>query len=79
MVLDLAQAKVVGGQPMSGPLMAELLVAMVQALNAKEIPNVASIVESFNQQLIQKSLQVGRGWGGGQGRGRAGKRVEESG
>jgi len=52
-----AKAKVVGGQQLTGKSLARLLQSLITALNAKEIPTGASLIESFNREIVAKALQ----------------------
>lgn len=58
LVGQLAAPKIVGGKPFTGVDLAALLSSMVKALNAKELPTASSLVESFNQELLGRSLEV---------------------
>jgi hypothetical protein len=49
---DLALPKLLGGHAASGRQLAELLKKLVMALNSQEIPNVASMLEVFNKDLV---------------------------
>jgi hypothetical protein len=42
----------------SGSQLAQLLSSLVSALNEKEIPTSASLIEAFNRELISKSLDA---------------------
>lgn len=53
-----AKAKVVGGQQLTGKTLARLLQSLITALNAKEIPTGASLIESFNREIVAKALQL---------------------
>lgn len=55
-VQDRAHAKVVGGQQLTGKTLAQLLQSLISALNAKEIPTGASLIESFNREIVAKAL-----------------------
>jgi hypothetical protein len=57
-VQDRAKAKVVGGQQLTGKTLARLLQSLISALNAKEIPTGASLIESFNREIVAKALQL---------------------
>lgn len=41
---------------LAGKKLAELLQSLVKALNAKEIPTGAGLIESFNQEAVNKAL-----------------------
>ena len=60
----------VGGELLTGPTLAALITKMVQALNARDIPSVGSILEFFNKEVhvhlrqsigIWKQLRCGAG------------------
>lgn len=53
-----AQQKLVGGQPLTGKTLGSLLQSLVAALNAKEIPTGAGLIESFNREIVMKALQL---------------------
>lgn len=53
-----AQQKLVGGQPLTGKTLARLLQSLVTALNAKDIPTGAGLIESFNREIVSKALQM---------------------
>eukprot|EP00879_Flechtneria_rotunda_P018322 GHRR01019219.1.p1 GENE.GHRR01019219.1~~GHRR01019219.1.p1 ORF type:complete len:405 (+),score=112.09 GHRR01019219.1:767-1981(+) len=53
-----AQRKVVGGETMTGKQLAQLLQSLVVALNAKEIPTGAGLIESFNREIVNKALHL---------------------
>ncbi|GBF99137.1 hypothetical protein Rsub_12029 [Raphidocelis subcapitata] len=55
-VAKLARRKTVGTQAFSGGQLADLLTDLIAALNAKELPTGASLLESFNQQLVGRAL-----------------------
>lgn len=55
-VMAMARRKVVGNRQFSGSQLSELLIDLVKALNEKEIPTGASLLESFNQQLVGRAL-----------------------
>lgn len=57
-VEDRTHAKVVGGQQLTGKTLARLLQSLITALNAKEIPTGASLIESFNREIVTKALQL---------------------
>lgn len=57
LVHQLARPKVVGNQAFTGAQLADLIKSLVNALNAKEIPTAASLIESFNSELINKAMQ----------------------
>lgn len=57
-VQDRAKAKVVGGQQLTGKTLARLLQSLISALNAKEIPTGASLIDSFNREIVAKALQL---------------------
>jgi hypothetical protein len=57
-VEDRTRAKVVGGQQLTGKTLARLLQSLITALNAKEIPTGASLIESFNREIVTKALQL---------------------
>lgn len=59
LVKDMARPKTVAGRPYSGRQLAALLQQLVQALNSQEIPNVASMLEVFNRDLVTR--WVGKG------------------
>lgn len=41
---------------LAGKKLAELLQSLVKALNAKEIPTGAGLIESFNQEAVNNAL-----------------------
>ncbi len=49
---DMVQPKVIAGKQFHGRDMAVLLEKLVEALNSQEIPNVASMLEVFNKDLV---------------------------
>ena len=55
-VQQLVKRKVVGGSVLTGAQLADLLQSLVSALNAKEIPTAAGLIESFNREIIGKAL-----------------------
>jgi hypothetical protein len=56
LVQQLVKRKVVGGSVLTGTQLADLLQSLVAALNAKEIPSAAGLIESFNREVITKAL-----------------------
>jgi hypothetical protein len=56
LVLQLAQPKRLAGEPVTGEQLADLLQSLVSALNAKDIPTAAGLIESFNREVITKAL-----------------------
>jgi hypothetical protein len=57
-VQQLAGQKAVGGKPLTGKELAALLHNLVTALNAKEIPTGAGLIDSFNKEVVNKALQL---------------------
>lgn len=51
MVRSMAHAKVVSGQVVTGPKLADLVVRVVEALNARDMPTGSSLVEYFNKEV----------------------------
>lgn len=58
LVKQQARQKLVGGQPLTGKALANLLQTLVAALNAKEIPTGAGLIESFNREIVTKALEL---------------------
>lgn len=56
LVLQQAAQKVVGGEALTGKRLAALLQSLIAALNAKEIPTGAGLIESFNREAVSKAL-----------------------
>ncbi|KAF6248953.1 guanylate-binding protein [Scenedesmus sp. NREL 46B-D3] len=56
LVLQQAGQKVVGGEVLTGKRLAALLQSLVAALNAKEIPTGAGLIDSFNREAVSKAL-----------------------
>eukprot|EP00775_Hariotina_reticulata_P007219 gene7219-7432_t len=57
-VHHLAGQKAVGGKALTGKDLAALLQNLVTALNAKEIPTGAGLIDSFNREIVSKALQL---------------------
>lgn len=57
-VQQLAGQKTVGGKALTGKELAALLHNLVTALNAKEIPTGAGLIDSFNKEIVNKALQL---------------------
>lgn len=53
---DTARVKTLRGRPLDGPGAADLVVALVDALNTREMPTSGSMLEAFNQQLLHEVL-----------------------
>ena len=53
-----ALAKVVRGQPLDGPGLAELISQVVTALNAREIPTAGSLIAYFNKELVDSCREM---------------------
>jgi hypothetical protein len=51
-----ARAKTLRGAELTGAGLADLVVALVDALNARELPTSGSMLEAFNQQLLTALL-----------------------
>ncbi|WIA19894.1 hypothetical protein OEZ85_005794 [Tetradesmus obliquus] len=56
LVLQQAAQKVVGGEALTGKRLAALLQSLIAALNAKEIPTGAGLIDSFNREAVSKAL-----------------------
>ncbi|GAX76575.1 hypothetical protein CEUSTIGMA_g4021.t1 [Chlamydomonas eustigma] len=56
LVKDLALPKLLGGHAATGSQLADLLQKLVMALNSQEIPNVASMLEVFNKDLVRMNV-----------------------
>ena len=54
---DTARAKTLRGRPLDGPGATDLVVALVDALNTREMPTSGSMLEAFNQQLLHEVLE----------------------
>ena len=52
-----ARAKSLRGASLSGPGLADLVVALVDALNARELPTSGSMLEAFNLQLLSEAAE----------------------
>lgn len=51
MVRSMAHAKVVAGRVVTGPQLADLVVRVVEALNARDMPTGSALVEYFNKEV----------------------------
>lgn len=49
-----ARAKALRGAPLDGPGLADLVEALVAALNDQEFPTAGSMLEAFNQRLVME-------------------------
>eukprot|EP00882_Tetradesmus_deserticola_P022407 GHRQ01024311.1.p1 GENE.GHRQ01024311.1~~GHRQ01024311.1.p1 ORF type:complete len:488 (+),score=152.10 GHRQ01024311.1:293-1756(+) len=56
LVLQQAAQKIVGGEVLTGKRLAALLQSLVTALNAKDIPTGAGLIDSFNREAVSKAL-----------------------
>lgn len=53
-----ARAKTVRGAQLTGAGLANLIVALVDALNARELPTSGSMLETFNEQLLRSCAEA---------------------
>jgi hypothetical protein len=53
-----ARPKTLRGTALTGKGLAELVVALVDALNAREMPTSGSMLEAFNQQLLLNVIEA---------------------
>lgn len=58
LIRTLAKPKVINGRPASGVDLANLIRKVVAALNTREIPSAAAVIESFNQEVLQRCVEV---------------------
>ena len=57
-VTSLATPKIVRGAPLDGAALADLVEALVGALNSREIPSAGSILEAFNRDAARRAVDV---------------------
>lgn len=55
-LFQISKAKLVNGEVVTGPELAQLLVRMVDALNDKDLPSAGGIIESFNKEVRHSSV-----------------------
>lgn len=62
-VRSMARSKVVGGRVVTGPQLANLVVRVVEALNARDMPTGSSLVEYFNKEVRSRCCILCNGCG----------------
>mmetsp|Transcript_16501 Transcript_16501/g.43135 ORF Transcript_16501/g.43135 Transcript_16501/m.43135 type:complete len:640 (+) Transcript_16501:109-2028(+) len=56
LVKKMTAPKLIGGVPVTGSQLADVLERLVGALNAQEIPNIMSMLDAFNRDLVSRCV-----------------------